>query len=95
MTARTVAQWRKAVPAFDKAHRAVEDLRTNWPASRVPHLVAHIHPDTRIVSIVLHGNRGQRDAADTMLTDRYGYPLGGWQQETVHGVTVWRKVVAR
>jgi hypothetical protein len=95
VTRKTTAQWRREVPAYDRAVRAVEALRANWAGKgRLPHIVAHIHPDTRIVSIILHGHPGDRDDADRQL-ERRGYQAGGWAAERGYDHQIWRKSVAR
>lgn len=88
--AKTSAQWRRQAPAYDRAVRVVEALRESWSGG--PLVVAHIHPDTHVVSIILHGDRSDTANADRRLR---GYHAGGWVQETTCGVTVWRKVVHR
>jgi hypothetical protein len=93
--AKTVAEWQRDVPVYDKAVRDVTHLLDNWPDWRVPRLVAHIDPDTRRVSIVLHGDRVQLEVAAAELVGRYGYQPGGWAEETAHGLTFWRKTVTR
>ena len=95
MKAKTTAQWRREVPAYDRAIRAAERLlaaRPTW-AGRV---IAHIHPDTRVVSILLRGPGSQAltAQADEDLS-RLGYRPGGWAHETTCGVEVWRKDVTR
>lgn len=90
--AKTTAQWRREVPAYDRAIRAVEDLHKAWPG-RAPRIIAHIHPDTRVVSIILDGDRADTEVADRRLTGR-GY-RSGWQWDTECPRAVWRKVVAR
>nr|WP_221374450.1 hypothetical protein [Actinoplanes polyasparticus] len=91
MTAKTLAQWRREFPAYDTAIRAVEALRGT---RLVPHTVAHIHPDTHTVSILLHGSRRNTETADRLLHD-FGYPAGGWALEAGHDHEIWRKRVAR
>jgi hypothetical protein len=93
--AKTTAQWRKEVPAYDRAIRAVEGLIANWPGQR-RNIVAHIHPDTRVVSIILHGNRADCATADRLLA--YANPaMAGraWQPETFQGHSYFRKVTQR
>lgn len=90
--AKTPAQWRREVPAYDKAYRAVKAMLAEWPG-RPPHMVAHLNPDTRVVSIVLHGDR--TDAVDFYLAARFDYPTGGWTQEHIQGVTIRRKTLTR
>lgn len=92
--AKTTAEWRREVPAYDKAFRAAESLLAAGPAwdRRV---VAHLHPDTRVVSILLRGpgSGALTGRADGFLA-RFGYRPGGWVSESVSGVEVWRKAVA-
>lgn len=89
MTRKTTAQWRREHPAYDLAYRAVEALRAT---QRLPHTVAHIHPDTHHVSIILHGTQAHTSIADGLLYD-FGIPAGSWRQETGYGVQYWRKRV--
>jgi hypothetical protein len=95
VTAKTTAQWRREVPAYDKAIRAAEHLlaaRPTW-AGRV---IAHIHPDTLVVSILLRGpGSGSLTSPADRLLAKFGYRTGGWAYEDTHGVEVWRKTVAR
>ncbi|WP_203823117.1 hypothetical protein [Paractinoplanes ferrugineus] len=95
MTRKTTAQWRREVPAYDKAIRAVEQLLKSWPPS--PHglpLVAHLDPDTRVVSIVLHGTPRQANDADRELF-QWGFAGGSWTWEQHGDVRFLRKTVAR
>lgn len=85
---KTLAQWRREFPAYDEAIRAVEAAATVWP--RAPRMIAHIHPDTHIVSIVLDGSEKDCAAADRLLPYR-----DGWDRDNAHARAVWRKVVAR
>ena len=82
--AKTTAQWRREFPAYDKAYRAVE--KAAWPGG--PRMVAHIHPDTHVVSIILDGSAADCEKADRRL----GYP-SGWTWDTDYPRAVWRKVV--
>jgi hypothetical protein len=90
MRAKTTAQWRREVPAYDKAIRAVEAVSAAWPG-QAPRLIAHIHPDTRIVSIIMDGSGKDCDTADSRLVHR-GYARG-WVWDTTYARAVWRKVV--
>jgi hypothetical protein len=94
--AKSTAQWRREVPAYDKAVRAAEHLLKTCPdwAGRV---IAHIHPDTLVVSILLRGpeSLAMTSHADRLLTDSFNYRPGGWSHENTHGVEVWRKDVTR
>lgn len=95
MARMTTAQWRREVPAYDRAFRAVESLLSSGPAW-AGRVIAHLHPDTRVVSILV---RGPGSGALTAPADEHlrtlGYRAGGWVRETTCGVEVWRKVVAR
>jgi hypothetical protein len=93
--AKTVAAWRREVPVYDKAVRDVQDLLTGWPSLRRPRLVAHIDPNTHVVSIIVDGDKNQFHTADSTLINRYGYRPGGWAEETAYGRTFWRKTVTR
>lgn len=94
MRARTAAQWRREVPAYDQAWTSVEILRVRWPgAGRIPHMVAHIHPDSRVVSIVLHGTADECDAADRRLLREF--PQATWRLIPDLDRQAWRKVVSR
>jgi hypothetical protein len=88
MSRMTTAQWRREVPAYDKAIRAVEAVAASWPAR--PRMIAHIHPDTRVVSIILDGSDADCTTADRKL----GYPAG-WKWDTDYPRAVWRKVVTQ
>ena len=57
-------------------------------------MVAHIHPDTWVISIVLHGTEEQTRIADEKLTrlDTW-FTAGGWAQEELDGYFYWRKTV--
>lgn len=90
--AKTTAQWRREVPNYDRAIRAVEAAIQNWPSRRPPRVIAHIHPDTRVVSIILDGSEAQTKVADVLLVST-GY-RHGWQWDTGNARPVWRKVVA-
>ncbi len=68
MSRKTVAQWRREVPAYDQAIRDVETLQRNWPGrSRPPHVVAHLDESTGQVSFILRGLPAQlRDLMDLL-----------------------------
>jgi hypothetical protein len=86
--AKTTAQWRREVPAYDKAIRAVESAVKAWPGG--PRMIAHVHPDTRVVSLILDGTEADCEHADRLLAYR-----SGWAWDTTYGHPVWRKTVTR
>jgi hypothetical protein len=97
MAAKGVAYWRREVPAFDKANRAIDLLIAadlGWAHGQS--VIAHIHPDTLAVSILLRGAGSQAlvAKADERLS-KLGYRKGGWVHENTFGVEVWRKDVTR
>jgi hypothetical protein len=90
---KTTAQWRRDVPAYDRAIRMVEAMHAGWPARRVPRSVAHLDPETLTVSIILDGTDADCDLADQWLTS-CGY-RAGWVWDTRYERPVWRKTVTR
>ncbi len=89
--AKTTAQWRREVPAYDRACKAVQKLRTaNGGHGHGPRTIAHLDPDTRTVSIILDGSADDCTAADRVLP----YAAGGWRWDTSTPRPVWRKRVA-
>jgi len=90
--AKTTAQWRREVPAYDTAIRAVEAAVKGWPAGRAPRMIAHLHPDTHVVSIILDGSEGDTRVADVLLTST-GYRRG-WEWDASYPRAVWRKTVS-
>lgn len=51
--AKTTAQWRREVPAYDRMCRDVEQITHRLPFGNGRAAVAHIDPDTRTVSFIL------------------------------------------
>lgn len=51
--AKTTAQWRREVPAYDRMIRDVEQVTGRLPFGNGRAAVAHIDPDTRTVSFIL------------------------------------------
>jgi hypothetical protein len=90
--AKTTAQWRREVPAFDRAHKAVVALIANWPGC--PRMTDHLNEDTLVVSIILHGNRADCSTADRLLDRLHYADLAGrrWVAESFQGHAFFRKV---
>lgn len=92
MPGKTTAQWRREVPAYDQLIRAVQRLAANWPGTgSAPRIIAHLNPDTRVVSVILDGTAEECSLADQRLAT-LGYRPGWVFDTTVH--PVWRKVVS-
>lgn len=89
--AKTPAQWRREIPAYDTALRAVEAVVAT---RRFGHMVAHLDPDTLAVSLVLHGSHTQACVVDELLHD-FGIPPRGWVLVDGYDHEIWRKEITR
>jgi hypothetical protein len=82
--AKTTAQWRREVPAYDRMCRDVEQITHRLPFGGGRAAVAHIHPDTRTVSFILRVVEHQIPLLRGLVGDA---PLEELQPEP--GFTMW------
>jgi len=80
MTRMTTAQWRREVPAYDRMCRDVTATAGRLPFGNGRAAVAHINPDTRVVSFILRVTEADipllRDLVGDTSLERVAAPDG-------------------
>lgn len=82
--AKTTAQWRREVPAYDRMCRDVDLLAPHLPFGGGRAAVAHIDPDTRAVSFIVRVTEADLPALRRLVGDA---PLT--RMEPRPGLAMW------